>query len=57
LEREQIRFGEKSVPLTMRDSARSALMNGRWDTIAELLEGAEAVRTTAASLPYIVSND
>ncbi len=54
LEHEQIRFGEKSVPLTMRDSARNALMNGRWDTIAELLEGSEAVRTTAANLPYIV---
>jgi 3-isopropylmalate/(R)-2-methylmalate dehydratase small subunit len=52
---EVIRFGPESVPLVMRDSARNALVNGRWDTIAELLEGSGAVATTAAGLPYLNS--
>jgi 3-isopropylmalate/(R)-2-methylmalate dehydratase small subunit len=57
LEGEVIRYGDESVALTMRDSARDALIKGRWDTIAELLEGAEAVKATAAGLPYIASTD
>jgi len=50
---QQIRFGGESVPLTIREAARDALLNGRWDSIAELLEGCEAVAATAASLPYV----
>ena len=57
LEGEVIRYGDESVPLNMRDSARDALIKGRWDTIAELLEGAEAVNAIAAGLPYIASTD
>jgi len=49
----QIRFGAESVPLTIREAARDALLNGRWDSIAELLEGSEAVAATAATLPYV----
>lgn len=49
----RIRFGNDSVPLTMRESARDALMHGRWDPIGELLEGGVAVAAKAASLPYI----
>jgi 3-isopropylmalate/(R)-2-methylmalate dehydratase small subunit len=50
---QQIRFGSESVPLTMRDSARQALVNGRWDTIGELLEGLPQVRAHTAGLPYL----
>ena len=49
----KIHFGGKSVPLTLRDSARDALINGRWDPIGELLEGREAVAATASRLPYL----
>ena len=49
----EIRFGGQSVRLTMRDSARDALIHGRWDPIGELLEGAEAVVATASKLPYL----
>ena len=48
-----IRYGPETVPLVMPDSARNALVNGRWDTIAELLEGSGAVAETAAGLPYL----
>lgn len=57
LERQVIRYGEETVPLTIRDSAREALIQGRWDTIAELLEGATAVKSTAASLRYMARKD
>lgn len=49
----QIRFGAESVPLTMRESARDALVNGRWDPIGELLEGLPATQALTASLPYL----
>jgi len=50
---QQIRFGSECVPLTIREAARDALVNGRWDAIAELLEGSEEVAATAAALPYV----
>ncbi len=49
----EIRFGGQTAQLTMRDSARDALVHGRWDPIGELLEGAEAVLATASKLPYL----
>ncbi len=49
----EIRFGGQKVPLTMRDAARDALVNGRWDPIGELLDGREAVVATASRLPYL----
>lgn len=49
----QLRFGTDSIPLQLRDSARDALVHGRWDAIAELLEGAAAVRAVSARLPYL----
>jgi len=53
LKGQQIRFGGQSVPCTIRDSARSALLAGMWDPIAELLEGNEAVEATAGRLAYM----
>ena len=34
------------------DSARDALLAGKWDPIGELLEAADATTTTAARLAY-----
>jgi 3-isopropylmalate/(R)-2-methylmalate dehydratase small subunit len=48
-----IRFGGQTVPLTMRDAARDALVHGRWDPIGELLDGRDQVAETAARLPYL----
>ncbi len=55
LERLEVRFGGQSVPITQRDSARDALINGRWDAIGELLDGIPAVRDTAKKLPYLAA--
>jgi hypothetical protein len=31
------------------------LVSGKWDAIADLLEGIDAVRTRVATLPYIAA--
>lgn len=49
----ELRYGAAAVPLQLRESARDALVHGRWDAIAELLEGAAAVQSVSARLPYI----
>jgi len=56
LEAQTIRFGDQSVPGLVRGSARRALLEGRWDPIAELLEGAPSVVETAKRLPYIAAS-
>lgn len=53
--RQEIRFGGQVVKAAVRDAARDALVNGRWDAIAELLEDAAGVRATAARLPYMAA--
>jgi 3-isopropylmalate/(R)-2-methylmalate dehydratase small subunit len=52
---QEVRFGGQTVPASFRESARDALINGRWDAIGELLDGREAVKVTAAKLPYLVA--
>lgn len=48
-----VTVGEKTFPVVVRESAREALIGGRWDPIAELLEADDAIRQTAARLPYL----
>jgi 3-isopropylmalate/(R)-2-methylmalate dehydratase small subunit len=50
-----VRFGNDRIPVTQRDSARDALINGRWDAIGELIEGIPAVKATGAKLPYLAA--
>ncbi|GAB5562072.1 MAG: 3-isopropylmalate dehydratase small subunit [Synoicihabitans sp.] len=50
-----VRYGSESVPAEIRGSARDALLNGRWDAIAELHEGVPEVKAVAASLPYMAT--
>ena len=51
-----VRAGEIEFAVLIPESARSALLEGRWDPIADLLEGREATATTAAGLPYLAGN-
>ncbi len=55
LEKMEARFGGQSVKIAQRDSARDALVNGRWDAIGELLDGLPAVKETAKKLPYLAA--
>jgi 3-isopropylmalate/(R)-2-methylmalate dehydratase small subunit len=52
---QEIRFGGQTVKASVREAARDALVHGRWDPIGELLEGAAAVKATAARLPYLAA--
>jgi len=55
LEKLEARFAGQTVKITQRESARDALVNGRWDAIGELLDGVPAVKDTAKKLPYLAS--
>ena len=51
--KQEVRFGGQTVKGAIRESARDALVNGRWDAIGELIDGLPAAKTTAATLPYL----
>jgi 3-isopropylmalate/(R)-2-methylmalate dehydratase small subunit len=52
---QEVRFGGQKIKAAIRDTARDALVNGRWDAIGELLEGVPAVRDLAKRLPYLAA--
>ena len=49
----QVRAGSRTIPVTILQSARMALTTGKWDFLGQLLEGADAVRQAASTLPYL----
>jgi len=49
----EVSMADVSFPAVLPDHAREALVNGRWDAIADLLEGLDDVRVTAEKLPYM----
>ncbi len=53
VDRQEVRFGNDSVTVEIRGSARDALLNGRWDAIAELHEGVSQVQEVAGRLAYM----
>jgi len=48
-----VKAGDKSYSLTLRDSAREGLINGRWDAIGDLLDAIPEVEKVATKLPYM----
>ena len=48
-----VSFAGQSAPIAVRESARDALVNGRWDPIGELIEGASDASTIATKLQYM----
>ena len=53
--KQEIHFAGQTAPATFRETARDALVNGRWDAIGELLDGIPAVKETAKKLPYLAA--
>jgi 3-isopropylmalate/(R)-2-methylmalate dehydratase small subunit len=51
----EARFAGQTVKIAQRETARDALVNGRWDAIGELIDGLPDVRVTAAKLPYMAA--
>lgn len=53
LEAMTVTAGELSFGVDMPDSARHALLSGKYDPIQELLDNKEKIEATAASLSYV----
>jgi 3-isopropylmalate/(R)-2-methylmalate dehydratase small subunit len=53
LARNEVRFGDRVIPIRMPDGARSQLLTGTWDATGVLLEAGEAIERTARALPYV----
>lgn len=49
----QVSMADISFPAKLPDHAREALVDGKWDAIADLLEGLDAVKATADKLSYM----
>lgn len=49
----KVSWGGDSAPLTIKEGARQALVEGQWDAIGQLLEGAGAVAKLEAAVPYL----
>jgi len=50
---ERIDFGDRSVNAVVRDSARQALCEGKWDMIGELREAEPEITEVAGALAYM----
>ncbi len=53
LEAKKISIGDFTCDLSIPDGPRQAFLEGAWDSTAGLLEGRDAIRETAARLPYL----
>jgi 3-isopropylmalate/(R)-2-methylmalate dehydratase small subunit len=49
----KVTFAGQSAAIAIRESARDALVNGRWDPIGELIDGAPAATKVASGLQYM----
>lgn len=53
VEAAEVRWGDQVCSAEIRDTARTALVEGRWDPIGDLLDGLDQVKAVAGSLPYM----
>jgi len=56
LTEQKLSIADMDFPLTIAVHAQEALVTGKWDAIADLLEGLDDVRTRAATLPYMAAS-
>ncbi len=52
LEKKTVSWAGKSAALDIPEGARNSLVEGLWDTTAELLQGRELIAATSSKLPY-----
>jgi 3-isopropylmalate/(R)-2-methylmalate dehydratase small subunit len=55
LTEKKISITDTDFPITIAAHAHEALVSGKWDAIADLLEGLDAVKSRASSLPYMAA--
>jgi 3-isopropylmalate/(R)-2-methylmalate dehydratase small subunit len=50
---QRVTFAGQTAPVSIRESVRDALVNGRWDPIGELIDGARDAAGVASQLRYM----
>jgi 3-isopropylmalate/(R)-2-methylmalate dehydratase small subunit len=55
LTEKKISIADTDFPVTIAAHAHEALVSGKWDAIADLLEGLDAVKSRANALPYMAA--
>jgi 3-isopropylmalate/(R)-2-methylmalate dehydratase small subunit len=55
VDKNRVFFGEENITVVIPDTARDALIAGKWDPIADLIDGEKAVAETAGDLAYMRS--
>ncbi|HEV8673809.1 MAG TPA: 3-isopropylmalate dehydratase small subunit [Methylomirabilota bacterium] len=53
LERGEVRFGDRSIPVGVPDGARAQLTTGTWNATGVLLDAGDAIERVAQGLPYV----
>ncbi len=53
LARKQVTCGPLTAPVDIPESARQALVEGSWDTTAQLLANRQEIESTADGIPYL----
>ncbi len=53
VDQQRVFYGDRQFPFHLPESARDALLNGRWDPIAELLENGDAIDQRARALKLV----
>jgi 3-isopropylmalate/(R)-2-methylmalate dehydratase small subunit len=53
VEKQEVRFGDRTIKATMPDGPRNQLVGGTWDSTAVLLEAGAGIESTAKKLPYV----
>ena len=53
LEKNVVRMGSESIPCSMQEGARQALVTGNWDFLGQLVDAAPQIRETADRLSYM----
>jgi len=51
----KLSIADMDFPLALPEHAKEALVTGKWDAIADLLEGIDDVKARAATLPYMAA--
>jgi 3-isopropylmalate/(R)-2-methylmalate dehydratase small subunit len=52
---QRVSFAGRAANVSIRESARDALVNGRWDPIGELVDGASDAAAVASRLRYMMA--
>jgi 3-isopropylmalate/(R)-2-methylmalate dehydratase small subunit len=53
VERQEVRFGGRTIRARIPDGARNELVSGSWNAMGVLLEAGDAIERTARALPYV----